>query len=162
MVRCKLLLINWNKTHDKESGCLFYVIQLHYYTPWPENIPESLPVKEVGTQFTRSHPFALSCYHLILNPPVRKEVGVDFTRSRPFATWLATLSASFAGSLVANPLLGLPVRLLMMLRMMIMMSLVSIFNLFCNTQYSDLGCSQLREEPHDGHCGLVGCLLFPG
>ena len=39
----------------------------------------------------------------------RKEVGSEFTRSRPFATWLATLSASFAGSLVANPLLGKPV-----------------------------------------------------
>ena len=36
---------------------------------------------------------------------------MEFTRSRPFATWLATLSASFAGSLLANPLLGKPVML---------------------------------------------------
>ena len=55
------------------------------------------------------------------SPPVRKEVGVDFTRSRPFATWLATLSASFAGSLVANPLLGKPVILMMIWRMMVRM-----------------------------------------
>ena len=47
----------------------------------------------------------------------RKEVGVEFTRSRPLATWLATLSASFAGSLVANPLLGKPVRRAIMMRM---------------------------------------------
>ena len=54
-------------------------------------------------------------------PPARKEVGVDFTRSRPFATWLATLSASFAGSLVANPLLGKPVILMMIWRMLVRM-----------------------------------------
>jgi hypothetical protein len=49
------------------------------------------------------------CHFLLAALAVRKEVGVDFTRSRPFATWLATLSASFAGSLVANPLLGKPI-----------------------------------------------------
>jgi len=49
------------------------------------------------------------CHFLLAALAVRKEVGVEFTRSRPLATWLATLSASFAGSLVANPLLGKPV-----------------------------------------------------
>ena len=48
-------------------------------------------------------------YQTHLITMTRKEVGSEFTRSRPFATWLATLSASFAGSLVANPLLGKPV-----------------------------------------------------
>jgi len=40
---------------------------------------------------------------------VRKEVGVQFSRSNPLATWLATMTASFAGSMIANPLLGKPV-----------------------------------------------------
>jgi hypothetical protein len=37
---------------------------------------------------------------------IRKEVGVPFSRRNPLATWLATLTASFAGSMIANPLLG--------------------------------------------------------
>ena len=56
----------------------------------------------------------------------RKEVGVEFTRSRPLATWLATLSASFAGSLVANPLLGKPVRPAKMMRMRIRVAMKTI------------------------------------
>ena len=56
----------------------------------------------------------------------RKEVGVEFTRSRPLATWLATLSASFAGSLVANPLLGKPVRPAIMMRMRIRVAMKTI------------------------------------
>ena len=88
-----------------------------------------------------------------MKPHVRKEVGVDFTRSRPFATWLATLSASFAGSLVANPLLGKPVivmimivlvmRMMMMRRMMFFVTILLLFEISSPSQWSDLGCYQL-------------------
>jgi len=48
--------------------------------------------------------------HFLLSAlAVRKEVGKPFSRSNPLATWVATLTASFAGSMVANPLLGKPV-----------------------------------------------------
>jgi len=57
-----------------------------------------------------TYPLLFDLAHFLLAAlAVRKEVGGAFTRSRPLATWLATLSASFAGSLVANPLLGKPV-----------------------------------------------------
>lgn len=38
---------------------------------------------------------------------IRKEAGMEFSRNHPFATWLASIVASFAGSVIANPLLGL-------------------------------------------------------
>ena len=64
----------------------------------------------------------------ITTTTTRKEVGVEFTRSRPLATWLATLSASFAGSLVANPLLGKPVRraIIMRMRMRVVMKTITM------------------------------------
>merc|ERR1712123_115793 len=46
------------------------------------------------------------CHFLLAALAVRKEVGVGFSRSNPLATWLATMTASFAGSMIANPLLG--------------------------------------------------------
>jgi len=49
------------------------------------------------------------CHFILAAIAVRKEFGVPFTRTHPFAAWLAHLSASFAGSLVCNPLLGKPV-----------------------------------------------------
>eukprot|EP00088_Acartia_fossae_P018182 TRINITY_DN20470_c0_g1_i2.p1 TRINITY_DN20470_c0_g1~~TRINITY_DN20470_c0_g1_i2.p1 ORF type:complete len:260 (+),score=64.02 TRINITY_DN20470_c0_g1_i2:43-822(+) len=49
------------------------------------------------------------CHFLLAALAVRKEVGLAFSRSNPLATWLATLTASFAGSMVANPLLGKPI-----------------------------------------------------
>jgi len=49
------------------------------------------------------------CHFLLAALAVRKEVGIPFSRSNPLATWIATLTASFAGSMVANPLLGKPI-----------------------------------------------------
>eukprot|EP00092_Neocalanus_flemingeri_P015172 GFUD01016389.1.p1 GENE.GFUD01016389.1~~GFUD01016389.1.p1 ORF type:complete len:266 (+),score=54.72 GFUD01016389.1:46-843(+) len=49
------------------------------------------------------------CHFLLAALAVRKEVGVGFSRSNPLATWLATMTASFAGSMIANPLLGKPI-----------------------------------------------------
>lgn len=49
------------------------------------------------------------CHFILAAIAVRKEFGVPFTRTHPLAAWLAHLSASFAGSLVCNPLLGKPV-----------------------------------------------------
>ena len=46
------------------------------------------------------------CHYTLAALAVRKEVGVSRARANPLATWLATMSASFAGSLLANPLLG--------------------------------------------------------
>lgn len=46
------------------------------------------------------------CHYILAALAVRKEVGLARSRSNPLATWLATMSASFAGSLLANPLLG--------------------------------------------------------
>merc|ERR1711862_548208 len=49
------------------------------------------------------------CHFILAALAVRKEVGVGFSRSNPLATWLATMTASFAGSMIANPLLGKPI-----------------------------------------------------
>merc|ERR1712080_155388 len=49
------------------------------------------------------------CHFLLAALAIRKEMGSSFTRSQPLATWLATMTASFAGSMVANPLLGKPI-----------------------------------------------------
>ena len=46
------------------------------------------------------------CNFILAAMSVRKEVGIPFSRSNPLATWLATMTASFAGGLLANPLLG--------------------------------------------------------
>jgi len=49
------------------------------------------------------------CHFILAALAVRKEVGLGFSRSNPLATWLATMTASFAGSMIANPLLGKPI-----------------------------------------------------
>merc|ERR1711909_258900 len=49
------------------------------------------------------------CHLILAALAVRTEVGVGFSRSNPLATWLATMTASFAGSMIANPLLGKPI-----------------------------------------------------
>merc|ERR1711973_484456 len=49
------------------------------------------------------------CHFLLAALAVRKEVGIPFSRSNPLATWIATVTASLAGSMVANPLLGKPI-----------------------------------------------------
>ena len=49
------------------------------------------------------------CHYLLAALAVRSEVGQARSRAQPLATWMATMSASFAGSLLANPLMGKPV-----------------------------------------------------
>ena len=49
------------------------------------------------------------CHYLLAALAVRADGGLGRSRSHPLATWLATMSASFAGSLLANPLLGKPI-----------------------------------------------------
>lgn len=49
------------------------------------------------------------CHYLLAALAIRSEVGLARSKAKPLATWLATMSASFAGSLLANPLLGKPV-----------------------------------------------------
>jgi len=61
-----------------------------------------------------------SCHFLLAALAVRKEFGLGYSRSKPLATWLATMTASFAGSMIANPLLGKP----------ILAALSSEFNIF--------------------------------
>ena len=46
------------------------------------------------------------CHYTLAALAVRKEVGLNRSRTNPLSTWMATMSASFAGSLLANPLLG--------------------------------------------------------
>ena len=46
------------------------------------------------------------CHYTLAALAVRKEVGLSRSRTNPLSTWMATMSASFAGSLLANPLLG--------------------------------------------------------
>ena len=49
------------------------------------------------------------CHYLLAALAVRSEVGLARSKAQPLATWMATMSASFAGSLLANPLLGKPI-----------------------------------------------------
>ena len=35
-------------------------------------------------------------------------MGLQFSRQKPLACWVATMTACFAGSIIANPLLGKP------------------------------------------------------
>ena len=49
------------------------------------------------------------CHYLLAALAVRSDVGLSRSRAQPLATWMAAMSASFAGSLLANPLLGKPV-----------------------------------------------------
>ena len=44
----------------------------------------------------------ISCTFLFF----RKEAGRDFAWNRPIAGWVCCIVSSFAGSLIANPLLG--------------------------------------------------------
>ena len=47
------------------------------------------------------------CCHIVLCVlAVRKEAGRKFGWNHPLATWLSCVVSSFAGSLLANPLLG--------------------------------------------------------
>ena len=46
------------------------------------------------------------CHILLCVLTVRKEAGKSFGHAHPFATWLSCIVSSFAGSLLANPLLG--------------------------------------------------------
>merc|ERR1719411_2359944 len=49
------------------------------------------------------------CHYILPAVAVRGDGGLARSKGNPLATWLATMSASFAGSLLANPLLGKPV-----------------------------------------------------
>jgi len=49
------------------------------------------------------------CYYVLASLSVRAEASQAGRRNHPLASWLAAMSASFAGSLIANPLLGKPV-----------------------------------------------------
>ena len=49
------------------------------------------------------------CYYVLASLSVRAEAGQAGRRNHPLASWLAAMSASFAGSLIANPLLGKPI-----------------------------------------------------
>ena len=46
------------------------------------------------------------CHFILVALAVRREVGVSFSRTHPLASWLATITTGFAGSLLANFLLG--------------------------------------------------------
>merc|ERR1719495_415811 len=56
-----------------------------------------------------TYPLFDLCHFTLAALAVRKEVGDKFSRSNPVATWLACMTASFAGSMIANPLLGKPI-----------------------------------------------------
>jgi len=56
-----------------------------------------------------SYPVFDVCHIILCCLAVRKETGRDFAWDRPVATWSCCMIASFAGSLIANPLLGKPI-----------------------------------------------------
>merc|ERR1712142_471741 len=49
------------------------------------------------------------CHFILVALAVRREVGVSFSRTHPLASWLATITTGFAGSLLANFLLEKPI-----------------------------------------------------
>jgi len=49
------------------------------------------------------------CHYLLAALAVRGDAGATRRKQHPLATWMATMSASFAGSLLANPLMGKPI-----------------------------------------------------
>jgi len=56
-----------------------------------------------------SYPAFDVCHIILCCLAVRKETGRDFAWDRPVGTWACCMIASFAGSLIANPLLGKPI-----------------------------------------------------
>jgi len=56
-----------------------------------------------------SYPLFDVCHIILCCLAVRKETGRDFAWDRPLVTWACCTIASFAGSLIANPLLGKPI-----------------------------------------------------
>jgi len=56
-----------------------------------------------------SFPIFDVCHIILCCLAVRKETGRDFAWDRPVVTWASCMIASFAGSLIANPLLGKPI-----------------------------------------------------
>lgn len=49
------------------------------------------------------------CHFVLCVLAVRKEAGRSFAWTNPFSAWLSCIVASFAGSIVCNPLLGKPI-----------------------------------------------------
>jgi len=56
-----------------------------------------------------SYPIFDACHIILCCLAVRKEAGRDFAWNRPIAGWVCCMVSSFAGSLIANPLLGKPI-----------------------------------------------------
>lgn len=71
--------------------------------------PLSVSADHLKHLSTTWSPWLDICHFLLSTIAVREEMGLPFSRSNPLATWLATMSACFAGSLLANPLLGKPI-----------------------------------------------------
>ena len=46
------------------------------------------------------------CHIILCVLSVRKEATREFAWKHPFSTWISCLVASFAGSIICNPLLG--------------------------------------------------------
>lgn len=55
-----------------------------------------------------SYPIFDICHIILCSLAVRKETGREFAWDRPIATFICCIVSSFAGSLIANPLLGKP------------------------------------------------------
>lgn len=53
------------------------------------------------------YPWFDVCHILLCVLTVRKEAGKQFAHDHPVATWVSCIISSFAGSLLANPLLGI-------------------------------------------------------
>ena len=68
---------------------MYCFIELEYF---------HLKIIQNNSQATKSNIF--------YQPISRKETGRDFAWDRPVVTWASCMIASFAGSLIANPLLG--------------------------------------------------------
>ena len=52
------------------------------------------------------YPWFDTCHVLLCVLAVRKEAGRGFAWTNPFSCWLSCIVASFAGSIICNPLLG--------------------------------------------------------
>eukprot|EP00093_Oithona_nana_P003934 03934.XXX_53396_54484_1 [CDS] Oithona nana genome sequencing. len=55
------------------------------------------------------YPWFDTCHVLLCVLAVRKEAGRGFAWTNPFSCWLSCIVASFAGSIICNPLLGKPI-----------------------------------------------------
>jgi len=85
------------------------------------------------------------CHMIVSTLSVRKDAGRPFGRTNPIAAWASCIMTVFAGSLVANPLLGKPIlAALSDEAQLVMATLVFLVVFYCP---GDLGFSLITIPP---------------